>query len=246
MSGAGAPDRDPGPAVALPGRGCGLGDVEVVFLDLDGCLVDSRDAIATCLNLGLGAVGVGPRPAAELHQLIGPPLLESYQALLHAAGHDPDDADRCITAYREAYRDVSLTHTTVVTGVPEMLAALGRDRTLAVVTSKPVAFATPIVEQLGLAPALAAVHGPALDELREPKAVTLARALAAVAPHVPRAGTAMVGDRHHDVDAGRACGTRTVGVTWGIGDAEELAHADVVVDAPPELVTCLRPPRPGS
>jgi phosphoglycolate phosphatase len=82
------------------------------------------------------------------------------------------------------------------------------------------------------------VHGPALDALREPKAVTLARALAEVAPHVPTSRTAMVGDRHHDVDAGRACGTRTVGVTWGIGDAVELAAADVVVDEPAELVRC--------
>jgi phosphoglycolate phosphatase len=215
-----------------------VGAAAVVWLDLDGCLVDSRAAIATCLNVGLAAVGVPPRPATELHPLIGPPLLESYQALLRAAGRDLGDADRCIAAYREAYRDVSLTQTTVVPGVPEMLAALGRDRTLAVVTSKPAAFATPIVEQLGLGAAFAAVHGPALDELREPKSVTLSRALADVAPHLPAERTAMVGDRHHDVDAGRACGTRTVGVTWGIGDAVELAAADVVVDEPAELVRC--------
>jgi phosphoglycolate phosphatase len=223
---------------AVPAGCREVGATTVVCLDLDGCLVDSRAAIATCLNVGLEAVGATPRPAIELHPLIGPPLLESYQALLGAAGHDPVDADRCIAAYREAYREISLTHTTVVPGIPAMLDALGRDRTLAVVTSKPAAFATPIVEELGLAPALAAVHGPALDALREPKAVTLARALAEVAPHVPTFRTVMVGDRHHDVDAGRVCGTRTVGVTWGIGDALELAAADVVVDEPAELVRC--------
>jgi phosphoglycolate phosphatase len=223
---------------AVPAGCREVGVAAVVCLDLDGCLVDSRSAIATCLNVGLEAVGVAPRPVVELHPLIGPPLLESYQALLSAAGRDLADADRCIAAYREAYRDVSLSHTTVVPGIPEMLAALGRGRTLAVVTSKPAAFATPIVEELGLAPALAAVHGPALDALREPKAVTLSRALAEVAPDVPASRTAMVGDRHHDVDAGRACGTRTVGVTWGIGDAVELAGADVIVDEPAELVRC--------
>jgi phosphoglycolate phosphatase len=225
-------------ATAVPAACRELGPTQVVCLDLDGCLVDSRAAITTCLNVGLEAVGVPPRPPIELHPLIGPPLLESYQTLLAEAGHDPVDADRCIAAYRAAYREVSLTHTTIVPGIPEMLAALGGDRTLAVVTSKPTAFATPIVEALGLAPAFAAVHGPALDELREPKAVTLARALAEIASRVPTSRTAMVGDRHHDVDAGRACGTRTVGVTWGIGDAVELAAADVVVAEPAELVRC--------
>jgi phosphoglycolate phosphatase len=214
-------------------------EVEVVCFDLDGCLVDSRRAIATCLNVGLGAVGIAPRPEPELHPLIGPPLLESYRALLVAAGHDPGTATRCIDAYRDAYREVSLTHTTVVPEIPPVLEALGRSKTLAVVTSKPTAFAAPIVEHLGLADAFTAVHGPELDELTEPKAVTLARALADVAPGLPAARTAMVGDRHHDVDAGRSCGTATVGVTWGIGDAAELAAADVVVDEPPELVSCL-------
>jgi phosphoglycolate phosphatase len=47
----------------------------------------------------------------------------------------------------------------------------------------------------------------------------------------------MVGDRHHDVDAGRAHGLHTIGVTWGIGSAAELgeAGADHVVDAPSQL-----------
>jgi phosphoglycolate phosphatase len=41
----------------------------------------------------------------------------------------------------------------------------------------------------------------------------------------------MIGDREHDVLAGRACGTATVGVLWGAGDRAELeaagAHAIV-------------------
>jgi phosphoglycolate phosphatase len=212
---------------------------EVVCLDLDGCLVDSRLAISTCLNIGLAAVGVPARPEAELHAMIGPPLLESYRVLLAAAARDEALAGRCIAAYREAYRELSLTHTTVVPGMPAVLERLAEDHVLAVVTSKPADFARPIVERLGLENAIAAVHGPDLDEPAEAKSVTLARALADVAPTTPRARAAMVGDRHHDVDAGRACGCATIGVTWGIGAAEELVHADLVVDTPAQLVSCL-------
>jgi phosphoglycolate phosphatase len=212
---------------------------EVICLDLDGCLVDSRRAIAACLNRGLEAVGVAPRPDHELHGLIGPPLLGSYEGLLRAAGRDADLALRCIEAYRESYRDISLTHTTVVPGVPTALEALGQDHVLVVVTSKPTAFARPIVEHLGLDGAFEGVYGPELDELAEPKAVTLARALAEIAVGTDPSRAVMVGDRHHDIDAGIACGCTTVGVTWGSGAREELAGADLVVDTPAELVSCL-------
>jgi phosphoglycolate phosphatase len=208
----------------------------VVCLDLDGCLVDSRRAIAACVNLGLAAADVAPRPDAELYPLIGPPLLDSYRALLATAGRDVGLAPRCIDVYRAAYRDLSLTLTTVVPGIPTALEELGRDRVLVVVTSKPTAFARPLVDHLGLGPAFAAVHGPDLDELAEPKSVTLRRALCEVAPDLDPARVAMVGDRHHDVDAGIACGCVTVGVSWGIGEPDELAAADLVVDSPAELV----------
>jgi len=51
----------------------------------------------------------------------------------------------------------------------------------------------------------------------------------------------MVGDRHHDVEAGLACGVPAVGVTWGSGDRTELttAGAVAVVDAPEQLPAVL-------
>jgi phosphoglycolate phosphatase len=227
MSVPASPERDP------------MRRPEVICLDLDGCLVDSRRAIATCLNRGLEAVGVAPRPDDELHGLIGPPLLEAYEGLLRAAGRDEGLALRCIDAYRTSYREISLTHTTVVPGIPAALESLGQDHVLVVVTSKPTAFARPIVEHLGLDGAFDGVHGPELDELAEPKAVTLARALAEVAVGTDPSRAVMVGDRHHDIDAGTACGCTTVGVTWGSGAREELAGADLVVDTPAELVSSL-------
>lgn len=213
----------------------------VVFLDLDGCLVDSRAAISHCLNIGLEAVGAAPRRAQELYRLIGPPLHESFVALLGeeqgVAGEGTRDAlaARCVEAYREAYADVSLSETLPVEGVDAALARLAREVTLAVVTSKPAEFAVPILSAVGLDGRFAAVHAPGLTARAEAKTRTLARALADVAPGLDPRDAVMVGDRHHDVDAGRACGTRTVGVTWGIGDAAELAHADRLVESPDDL-----------
>jgi phosphoglycolate phosphatase len=73
--------------------------------------------------------------------------------------------------------------------------------------------------------------GPDVEEKR----VTLARALATTRTDPEQA--VMNGDRAHDVLAGRACRTRTVGVLWGAGDRAELseAGADHIVGHPTEL-----------
>jgi phosphoglycolate phosphatase len=51
----------------------------------------------------------------------------------------------------------------------------------------------------------------------------------------------MIGDRHHDIDAGLEVGTRAAGVLWGFGDHAELhgAGAHVVVSRPEELLEVL-------
>jgi len=215
---------------------------QVLLFDLDGCLVDSTVPITRCMNLALVQVGLPERDPAELVRFIGPPLPASFATMLAEADADPSLAPTCVEAYRAAYPQESLRTTRVVAGIPEVLAEVGRDAVLAVVTSKPRPFALPIVEHLGLLASFRAVHGPQTDLQGEPKAVTLRRALADVAPDADPTEVVMIGDREHDVLAGRACGTRTVGVTWGAGSVEELAAAgaDHLAATPAELTAVLR------
>ncbi|MPZ74505.1 MAG: HAD hydrolase-like protein, partial [Nitriliruptorales bacterium] len=105
---------------------------------------------------------------------------------------------------------------------------------LAVVTTKPLVFAEPIVAAVGLSQYFTGVFGPTLDARAETKTETLGRALAVCGSP---GQNWMVGDRSHDMVAGKAHGARTVGVTWGIGDETELttAGADHIVAAPQQL-----------
>lgn len=212
-----------------------------VLFDLDGCLVDSTPVITACLDHALvTAAGHAPRDPASLRWAVGPPLLRSVEQLL--GPHAPASrVSACLGAYRARYREVAGRETRVFPGIPQLLAELHRiGRCVAVVTSKPQPLASWLVGELGLAPHLAAVHGPAGGTEGEPKTVTLPRALASLG--VRPTSSTMVGDRHHDVAAGRAVGARTVGVTWGAGDRAELAAAgaDAVVDEVAELGAVLR------
>lgn len=213
--------------------------MKAAFFDLDGCLVDSRAPISAAMNAALRDLGLPTMEPAELHDHIGPPLLEGFEQILGSLDSDPAQARQAVTAYRRAYPDLALRDTRPVPGIPALLARLHGSVTMMVVTSKPLEYAEPILEAIGLRSRFAAVLGPALDALTEPKATKLeeALALAGVAEHERRSAAVMIGDRMHDVAAGKRCGTSTIGVTWGIGDRAELARAgaDVIVDHPSEV-----------
>ena len=190
------------------------------------------------MNHALAEAGREPVPPESLYPLIGPSLSYGFASLLAVDPDDPEVA-ACIASYRAVYAEVSLRDTPTYPGVPEALAEIAAavpGRRLAVATSKPRAFAEPLIAALGFADAFEAIFAPELDLHVESKTQTVARALEALA--VPAATPAtMVGDRHVDVAAAHAHGLRAVGVTWGFGTPDELrtAGADVLVDSPADL-----------
>jgi phosphoglycolate phosphatase len=210
-----------------------------VLFDLDGVLVDSRVAITRSMNHALAEHGFEIRPESELHPLIGPPLHDAFHEVIDAQAGDIGRVDDCVASYRERYRTACVEETLPNEGIHEALTALGRNFALGVATSKPEAFAIPILETLKLSRFFASVVGPSLDARSEPKTRTVTRALRALGIGD---NVAIVGDRSHDVVAGRGNGIATIGVTWGIGDEAELreAGADHVVHHPDELVALLR------
>jgi phosphoglycolate phosphatase len=216
---------------------------DAVVFDLDGVLVDSRPGIAVCIDHALRAHGLKPLLPGAVERYIGPPLRDGFEAMLREQGADPALADASVTEFRARYRDECVTGTTAQPGVDAVVRAVADHTPLAVATSKPVDFARAILEHLGLAECFVSIAGPSLlGPESETKTVTLRRALADLAP----AGgggepdtAAIVGDRSHDVEAGRALGLTTIGVTWGFGSDTELRDADHLVRTPAELAALL-------
>jgi phosphoglycolate phosphatase len=205
---------------------------EVVLFDLDGVLVDSREAIAGCINHALEASGFARQSRGALHAFIGAPLAEAFAQI---TGQLAESATvrACVASYRERYADVSVRQTRIVPGIPETLGMLAGRRRLAVATSKPSQFAEPLIEGLGLGGFFELVVGSDPAATIETKATTIGAALAAL-----RAGSAvMIGDRKFDVIGAHANGLPCIGVTWGAGSREELgsAGADVIVEDPSML-----------
>jgi len=233
------------PSVEGPG-------LRLFCFDLDGCLIVSDAAIADAINHALAEVGGRQRSVDDLRRCIGPPLVTNMTRLLQEDGVDvgSDEGEalvaHAVSAYRSRYVAVGYGLTTAVEGVAAMLgqvAALATELSaeLVVVTTKPTIMAEPLLTQVGLRQHFVRVHGTPMGEVVEEKTVTLARALAEAGLERPSAAV-MIGDREHDVLAGHACRTRSVGVLWGAGPRDELVAAgpDVLVEQPAQLPAELR------
>jgi phosphoglycolate phosphatase len=205
---------------------------DVVLFDLDGVLVDSRAAITGCINHALDAHGLPKRTPVSLHRFIGPPLTAAFAELTDQAA-DSALVLSCLESYRARYAIASLRDTTVVPGIPDTLVKLASSCRLAVATSKPLAFADPLLTTLCLRDFFELVGAPALNAHSEDKTATIRGALSAL--NADRA--VMVGDRSFDIIGAHACAIPAIGVSWGIGSAEELETygAEIVIDVPSRL-----------
>ena len=221
-----------------------LDHLELVCFDLDGCLIQSDAAIRDALDAAMGVLGLPAVDDAEARRCVGPPLVMNLTRIMTTHGLDATSDSgasllgAAVDAYRQRYVQVGYDLTAPIDGVVAMLDELAHalpvERTV-IVTAKPTVMSEALLTRLGLRPRFAAVYGGPLGVTVEEKPVTLARALAEHG--VAGRAAVMIGDREHDVRAGRSCGTATVGVLWGAGERAELerAGADHIVTAPAEL-----------
>jgi phosphoglycolate phosphatase len=202
-----------------------------LLFDLDGTLTDNYPGISRSIAHALTAMGIEPPPPQVLRRCVGPPLRESFAALLET--RDRVLIEQAIALYRERYGDLGWRENVVYDGVEEALSRLSAARPLYVCTSKPEVFARRIVTLFGLSPYVRRVYGADLDGALDDKAKLLAHA-ARSEGFDPEAAI-LIGDRAQDVRAARLNGASAIGVLWGYGSAEELAQAHAIVAAPADL-----------
>lgn len=201
-----------------------------VLMDLDGTISDPRDGVFASFRHAMESLG-HPWPGDQpLDWIIGPPLRETFNDVLH----DEALATQALLAYREHYAAGAMYDNTLYPGIVDAIARLGEAGfRLFVATSKLTSFAKLIVQKFGLADRFAAVYGS--DDRVDQKGDIIALCLKTEA--VDRATCVMVGDRKHDVLGAAANGLACVGVTWGYGGADELraAKARLICEAPAAL-----------
>ena len=214
--------------------------LRAVLFDMDGTLLDTApDFIAVCQAM-LAAHGRAPIDAQRIADVVS----GGARAMV-AATFDMDPETPGFETLRQEFLDRYQDHCAVYSrlydGMPELLESIERANLIwGVVTNKPVRFAEPIMQQLGLAERSAVLVCPdhVTNSKPDPEPLLLACSQLGIDP----AQVLFIGDDLRDIESGRAAGTKTAAVRYGyIHPEDNPAHwgADVIVDHPRDLLAVL-------
>jgi phosphoglycolate phosphatase len=210
----------------------------LLVFDLDGTLVDSKEDLATAVNVALASFDLPPLPHPVIYSYVG----DGASALIRRAlpaereGLLQDVLDRFLSYYRRHLLDTTRPYP----GVVEELRRWSGIYRMALLTNKPIVMTEAILSGLSLSRHFFEVRGGDSFETKKPDPQGLLHILG-VAGVAPR-DAVMVGDARNDVLAGRGAGTVTCGVTYGLGADGFVDHPpDFTVDRFPDLFDRVRP-----
>lgn len=192
--------------------------VKGIILDLDGTIVDSREAYVEAGKAAFAAIGqekVDIKIAKEI-----PRRLEQNLSISNMI--NGIDMQKFLDAYLQSYYKVTATKTKPIPNVSETLKKLSQKAKLALVTMRHVPREKVIeeLENFGLAKYFQVIVT-ALDT-SQPKPSPEALIKCAKQFGIRISECAVVGDSIADVRAGRNVGAKTVAVLSGIFTREEL------------------------
>lgn len=210
--------------------------LRAVLFDMDGTLLDTApDFIAICQAM-LAERGF---PRVD-DKLIRDEISGGAKAMVSAAfamSPDTPEFEALRLEFLARYQTGCAVHSTLFDGMAELLADIEKANLIwGVVTNKPVRFAQPIMEQLGLSERSALLICP--DHVTKSKPDPEPLLLACKMLDLDPASVLFVGDDLRDIESGRDAGTKTAAVRYGYihpHDNPDHWGADVVVDHPLEL-----------
>ena len=209
-------------------------DVGVV-LDLDGTLVDSRADIANAANAAMEAVGLLCLDPSMIAGFVGDGARALVQRCLEHQ-QATELLDEAFTQFCSEYERAVCVCTRPYPRVVETLLVLqSQGYRIALCTNKPREMTVPLLAQLELAGFFETLACGEDLERKKPDPLPLRTIAQRLQLQTER--LVMVGYSPQDVQAGKAAGARTVGVTYGIGSLESVRALapDALIDSFQEL-----------
>jgi phosphoglycolate phosphatase len=211
--------------------------LRLLVFDLDGTLIDSGADLCSSVNATLANFGRDPLPQSVISTYIGDGAAKLVSRSL-GEPTDPVLLDEAIAYFLDYYREHKLDQTYVYPGVFPALDSVRAQRSMAVLTNKPINPSVAICDALGLSPYFFRILGGNSFATKKPDPEGL-RALmeeAGAAPHE----TLMIGDTHVDVQTARNAGAWSIGCSFGLSPHTlEQVPPDCLVDSPEEWAVAL-------
>ncbi len=213
-----------------------------VLFDIDGTLLDTREAWIAAFDGGLAAVHRASISGETGAQWIGTPIETIYAERCGLSG---SELARAVEAFQRIEAESVRHGVRAYPNIHGTLASLGPWR-LAAVTNKRRDTTLEALRAAGILEFFSVVVGGDSVPHKKPSPDAVLRAAAQIG--VLPESCAVVGDTENDVNAGKAAGARTIGVTWGYGSRKRLeaAGVDYLIESPGALPPLLRALTPST
>ena len=191
-----------------------------IFFDLDGTIVDSRDAYIAAAKIAFKTIGQKPPKAKTALEI--PRRLEQNQPindLVKAA-----DIHKFLDVYLRTYYAISAEKTKPIPNIATTLETLSKKAKLALITMRrvPKKAITAELEHFGIAKHF--THIVTALDTHKPKPSPEALIKTVKALGIQMCDCIIVGDSINDIKAGKTAGAKTVAVLTGLYTRQELAN----------------------
>lgn len=216
--------------------------IRAVLFDVDGTLLDTRDAWIAAFDAGLAAIRHTSIPGSVAAQWIGTPIEVIYAERCGLSGETLATAVR---VFQQVEAESVHRGMRAYPRVREMLESV-RSWKVAAATNKRRDTTVEALRVTGLLTFFELVLGGDSVPRKKPAPDPVLKAAETLG--VPPSECVVVGDTENDVRAAKQAGARSIGVTWGYGTRASLEAAGVdhlieTPDALPPLLRALTPSR---
>ncbi len=204
-----------------------------LLFDLDGTLTNSYSGISRSIFYALEKLGY-PLPEEDISWCIGPPLWESFGALMKT--DDKALIEEAVDKYRERFGTIGIFENEVYPGIDQALEELKEaGHVMSVATSKPTPYAERIIEHFDLMDYFVSVDGARMNDEKATKTKLIASIIER--DELDPGEVVMIGDRKYDMVGAKANEVTALGVLWGFGTRGELESvgANAYLEAPEDL-----------
>ncbi len=194
--------------------------VDLVMFDLDGTLADTGHDLADAVNFTRAHFDRGALPDQAIYAHVGRGV---EHLLKHALPEEsPNHFEDVMRVFLDHYEHHLLDRTVLYPGAREILEYF-RDKRRVLISNKIERLAVAVVRGLGVDNQFDTILGGDSAAEKKPHPALLNLVLRRF--QIPPGRALMVGDGDTDIDAGKGAGVITCGVTYGLGNKDDLIAA---------------------
>ena len=210
-----------------------MGKYKNILLDLDGTILDSGSGIMKSIQYALDHFSMYHEPEEKLRKFIGPALIDSF---MNFYGFSKEKAEEAVEYFRDYYPEKGMFDAFIYPGMRECIEKMAGDgKKLVLLTSKPIFFASQILQHFGLSDYFFMEIGPDLSEQSSDKTRLIEKALRE--GNFLKEDCLMVGDTKYDILAAKDVGIDSVAALYGYGEVEEISIAKYSIEKPLDLLS---------